>query len=380
MQISARRLAEYTAALNAQQRAAFDFMQTAMRSFYELNGGMVERDLMREFAEQTLYTCMGKFGDQAAAVACSAYDATMSELGMDVPPSVISNDVSERYVKATVESLIGGDFDSLASGLANKAYASVGRAANRTTIANAERDYSKGVRYARVPTGKETCGFCLMLASRGFDYKSRKSAGDMGFGFNRFHEHCDCRVVAGDASTTVEGYDPDWLYAAYLDARATVGPQRIRDEMRGQKAEAVNKRIADAICNEINMRTRGWSWDGEAAASDGGEHSRFTDALAAHGLASSMTTREGAPLRMNGLSWGMADAGTDVGGSISRLRQERMDGGTSTSGHYVLLVDGIKDAERSALASLHEGETAILIDPNDIDTSTGLTPMRRLTR
>lgn len=379
MRISASRLAEYTAALNAQQRAAFDFMQSAMRSFYELNGGTVERGLMREFAEQTLYTCMSRFGDQAAAIACSAYDATMSELGMDVPPSVISNDVSERYVKATVESLIGGDFDSLASGLARKAYASVGRAANRTTIHNAERDYSKGVRYARVPTGKEACGFCLMLASRGFDYTSRKSAGDMGFGFNRFHEHCDCRVVAGDARTTVEGYDPDWLYAAYLDARATVSPQRIRDGMRGQKAEAVNKRIADAICNEINMRTRGWSWNGTVARSQEGEHSRFADALAEHGLASSMTTRKGAPLRMSGLSWGMADAGTDVGGSISRLRQERLDGGTSTSGHYVLLVDGIEDAERSALASLHEGETAILIDPNDMDRSTGLTTMRRIT-
>ena len=45
--------------------------------------------------------------------------------------------------------------------------------------------------FARVPTGTETCTFCLMLASRGAVYHTRKTAGERG----RFHRGCDCKVV-----------------------------------------------------------------------------------------------------------------------------------------------------------------------------------------
>ena len=103
MLISASRLAEYTAALNAQQQAAFNFMQTALRSFYQLNGGMIDAETMREFAMQTLTTCVQTFGDRAATIACSAYDVTMEELGISVQPALGSvstlyaPDASARY-------------------------------------------------------------------------------------------------------------------------------------------------------------------------------------------------------------------------------------------------------------------------------------------
>lgn len=384
MQISASRLAEYTAALNAQQQTAFNFMQTALRSFYQLNGGAIDAETMREFAMQTLTTCVQTFGDRAATIACSAYDVTMEELGIDVQPSTVYNPVSidstGRQVDYLMRQLTPDAFDSFAQKLAARAYENVGRAANKTTIHNAERDYSKGVRYARVPTGKETCGFCLMLASRGFDYKSRKSAGDMGFGFNRFHDRCDCRVVAGDDFTTVEGYDPDWLYDVYLDARSTIDPASIRREMAGLPAQIVNKKITDEICKEINRRSLDWSWNGGKVESGTGEYKRFTAALAEHGYTTSITDREGVPLRMSGLTWGMADAtGGDVSSSISTMRQERKDGGTDTAGHYVLLVDGINGAVQSVRNSLQDGETAILIDTKSKGAS-GLSEMRRITR
>ena len=384
MQISASRLAECTAALNAQQRAAFNFMQTALRSFYRLNGGMIDAETMREFAMQTLTTCVQTFGDRAATIACSAYDVTMEELCISVQPSAVYNPVSVnstgRQVDYLMRQLTPDTFDSFAQKLAARAYENVGRAANKTTIYNAERDYSKGVRYARVPTGKETCGFCLMLASRGFDYKSRQSAGDMGFGFNRFHDRCDCRVVAGDELTTVEGYDPDWLYGVYLDARSTIDPASIRREMARLPAQIVNKKITDEICKEINRRSLDWSWNGGKVESGTGEYKRFTAALAEHGYSTSITDREGAPLRMSGLTWGMADAtGGDVSSSISTMRQERKDGGADTAGHYVLLVDGMDGAVQSVRNSLKDGETAILIDTKSKGAS-GLSEMRRITR
>ena len=67
---------------------------------------------------------------------------------------------------------------------------------------NAKRD---GLRYARVPMGGETCSFCAMLASRGFDYRSAKTAGEG----NHYHKNCRCKVVPGFDGMEVEGYDPD---------------------------------------------------------------------------------------------------------------------------------------------------------------------------
>ena len=83
------------------------------------------------------------------------------------------------------------------------------RALNETIMANARRDRTKGVRFARVPTGHETCTFCLMLASRGAVYHSRQSAGE----FRHFHRHCDCKVVPGfeddPMAELVEGIKPN---------------------------------------------------------------------------------------------------------------------------------------------------------------------------
>lgn len=54
------------------------------------------------------------------------------------------------------------------------------RSLNETIIANVGRDRDKGAMFARVPTGFETCAFCLMLASCGAVYHSRKTAGERG--------------------------------------------------------------------------------------------------------------------------------------------------------------------------------------------------------
>lgn len=72
--------------------------------------------------------------------------------------------------------------------------------------ANCER---AGVRWARVPSGSKTCPFCFMVASRGFVYKSKASAG----GLSQWHKGCMCAVVPDfDVSTTVQGYDPDAMH------------------------------------------------------------------------------------------------------------------------------------------------------------------------
>lgn len=88
----------------------------------------------------------------------------------------------------------------------------------RSTVArNVQLDPSKP-RFARVPTGAKTCAWCGMLASRGFVYLTKDTAGIVA---EDYHDDCDCQIVSvHDAETAhIDGYDPDTLYAQYLQAR-----------------------------------------------------------------------------------------------------------------------------------------------------------------
>lgn len=84
------------------------------------------------------------------------------------------------------------------------------RKANETVTKTAKGNKLK---YARVPAAGCTCGFCLMLASRGFAYRSRATAGELDP--DHYHSDCKCTVVPGYADTEVEGYNPDKLYNDY---------------------------------------------------------------------------------------------------------------------------------------------------------------------
>lgn len=94
--------------------------------------------------------------------------------------------------------------------IGNLARDQVKRQANRAMAENCARD---GVRYARVPRGSETCGFCIMLASRGFVYTTPEAA-------QHSHDGCDCKVMPGFDGAEVEGYDPDSMYDLYREARS----------------------------------------------------------------------------------------------------------------------------------------------------------------
>jgi hypothetical protein len=63
--------------------------------------------------------------------------------------------------------------------------------AGRDTIITATRRDRVALGWARVPTGRETCAFCWMLASRGPVYTTCQAAGDM----TMWHDRCDCLVT-----------------------------------------------------------------------------------------------------------------------------------------------------------------------------------------
>lgn len=97
------------------------------------------------------------------------------------------------------------------------------RAANKCVAHNARRDPKKP-KYARVPSGAETCGFCLMLSSFGFHYTTEEAAGHA-------HDGCDCRVVPSFGKASVKGYDSDGMYSRYQGVLDTLGG---RDGIRAE--------------------------------------------------------------------------------------------------------------------------------------------------
>lgn len=110
---------------------------------------------------------------------------------------------TEGAIRAFVDKVNGGDYDAFERLVLSRIDYEIKRAAGTTMMENAARDPLKP-RFARVPSGGETCKFCLMLAGRGFVYHSKKTAGEFG----HYHDNCDCRIVASWDKDGVEGYDP----------------------------------------------------------------------------------------------------------------------------------------------------------------------------
>lgn len=88
----------------------------------------------------------------------------------------------------------------------------------KTMELNTRRD-KKALGYARVPTGDWTCGFCLMLASRGPIYESQSTATYKAMG-GKYHDLCNCQATpVFTHDTVIEGYDEGALYDYYTEAR-----------------------------------------------------------------------------------------------------------------------------------------------------------------
>lgn len=176
--------------------------------------------------------------------------------------------------------------------------------ADSAVAANKQHDI--GMRFARVPQGP-SCGFCIMLASRGFIYATEESAGE----FKEFHDDCDCRIVSGLAGSTVEGIDQEGMLDRYMQCRKAItlegissdNPvwrdwQKLTPEQKQKYADdkgvdAYNNYLAHRICNEMNTRDRQWLYDGtipefeiEDGAKPSGREIDTANRLAKHGYKS----------------------------------------------------------------------------------------------
>ena len=161
---------------------------------------------------------LGPYTDNVAAIAATFYDGLREWSGVvdDFEAEPISNRdpaATDGAVRAFMQTQVDGKpFDELQTLLMERADYEVKRAANECIAANCKRD-PKRPKWARIPTGADTCDFCIMLASRGFTYQSAETA-------SHAHANCDCRIVPSwdKKNPAVEGYDPDEYYEQYIDS------------------------------------------------------------------------------------------------------------------------------------------------------------------
>lgn len=173
----------------------------------------------REAAKLIMEGFVQGYDDVAAEFAAQWYDHRAEQGGARLEQAVTMTtyrpDAVDAVARYQAKKLAKGGDAEFAKACGEFARNDAFRSLNETISANVGRDKEKGARFARVPTGFETCTFCLMLASRGAVYHTRKAAGEL----KRFHRGCDCKIVPGfeddpDAEL-VEGVRPKELRERY---------------------------------------------------------------------------------------------------------------------------------------------------------------------
>lgn len=166
-----------------------------------------------------------KYGEGAAALSAKMFDSIAAAEGVSIPEAEIADTATmDETARAVVGTLKTGNNDIVAG--------SVGRlvkmAGVDTTMKNAIR---YGAEWAWLPQGNETCAFCLMLASRGWQHAS-KDALKNGHA-EHIHAHCDCiYAVRFDSSTDYEGYNPDKYLQMYEDAEGDTWQEKVNSMRR----------------------------------------------------------------------------------------------------------------------------------------------------
>lgn len=103
----------------------------------------------------------------------------------------------------------------------------------------------KGKRlWARVATGKETCGWCLMLCSRGPVYSTEDNAG----GKNAWHPGCDCKIVPVFDLTNWTGRDR-YKAAEEMWKKETVGYYG-RDAINAMRRAAADGKFQEYLAQK----------------------------------------------------------------------------------------------------------------------------------
>ena len=178
-----------------------------------------------------------KYGEGSAELACQMYDALAEASKANLPAAEPAATAEYGEVARMVNATKRQNPANLPNGVRRL----VKRAGADTTLHNAIRD---GAEWAWVPHG-DTCPFCIMLASNGWQKASAKLL--KGGHAEHIHANCDCEfAVRFDGSTSVANYDPEKYLRQYRAAGSDVNAMRRIDYAARKDAINAQKRAAYA--------------------------------------------------------------------------------------------------------------------------------------
>lgn len=181
-------------------------------------------EALRDIAARAISEVVMAYGPTVATAALSAWDEVTGDKSSASSSAVAERaladvrDLADRKARWAIGEVMGGRADP--AWFARKCSEAAWKGVNEVHLSALDQAAARipDVRWARVPSGSDTCPFCLMLASRGFVYTSAKAAG------GHYHPHCDCRVVAGnDGKTHVEDYKWEEMEARVDSCASALG-------------------------------------------------------------------------------------------------------------------------------------------------------------
>ena len=228
MQITARTWNEYIARLSKLNEKAGQLMQE-----YVAAHGIEDGPALIAYA----HALVTKYGEGSAELACQMYDALAEASKANLPAAEPA--ATPEY--GEVARMVNATKHQNPANLPNGVRRLVKRAGADTTLHNAIRD---GAEWAWVPHG-DTCPFCMMLASNGWQKASAKLL--KGGHAEHIHANCDCEfAVRFDGSTNVAGYDPEKYLRQYRAAGSDVNAMRRIDYAAHRERINAQKRAAYA--------------------------------------------------------------------------------------------------------------------------------------
>lgn len=285
MAVSQARLSRYRSDVDAYAGAARSYVEQYLRALMEEFPGMSVADL-RDEAIGAVDDSLNAFGDQAAALSLELLEEVVSERGIEPVTEVegvVPREMVEGAVRYRARALVEGESERFVRDVADLSRYYVHRSALENMVRNCERN---DLRYARVPSGRETCGFCFMLSSRGFVYRSEETAGST----HAYHDHCDCVIVPGfkddgrELGPQIEGYDPDEMRERWHDCQATAGTdaelrERWKSMTDGQRARYKGNTDGERYRRFVNAQAIGEAEVRDFRWLNSGQHSgiEFSD-------------------------------------------------------------------------------------------------------
>ena len=218
--------------------------------------GTDDREALEELIRYA-YGIATRYGEGASALSAEMYDALAELSGKIVPPAVPAPTASYGDVAKAV---YGTDLQSKnPQVMADSIGRLVKMAGVDTMQQNALRD---GAEWAWIPRG-DTCAFCIMLASNGWQRASKKAIKN-GHAMH-IHANCDCTyAIRFNSDVDVEGYNDGQEYRdMYYGAEGSTPEERINYMRRQFYAE--NKGIVGAessIAEEFISGDQATGWFG----------------------------------------------------------------------------------------------------------------------